>query len=137
MKQVGITVLLIFCLLCINGRAEEAKNENLMTKHPEWYIKVTDWSIYSVWSGVPIIHHVTIENTSDVTYKDIKVRICYYSTSIANHGTRIGQEKGILPVTLNPRSKETYLKEGAPFGAGSSFMDFGNLEVLGATTVLD
>jgi hypothetical protein len=137
MKQLGIKVLIILGLLCAVGRADEIRTENPMVQHPEWYIKVTEWSMYAVWSGVPIIHHVTIENTSDRAYKDVKVRVSYYSTSAANHGTLIGQEKGVLPVTLPPHTKETYLKEGFPFGAGSSFMDFGNLEVLGATPVLD
>ena len=46
---------------------------NTMAAHPEWNIKVADWNIYATWSAVAIIHHVTIENNSDIEYKNVKV----------------------------------------------------------------
>jgi hypothetical protein len=120
--------------LSIIGYSEEAKTENPMIKHPEWYIKISDFNIYSA-RGVGIIHHVTIENTSDIAYQNIKVRVRYKSSSYANSGTVVATEKGVLPVTLPPHSKETYLEGGAVFGATSSSFYAGSIEVLGAIPV--
>ena len=92
---------------------------------------------YSVWSGVAIIHHVTIENTSDIAYKDIKVRVLYYSNSITDNGKQISQETGILPVVVPPHSKNTYLKGGSTLGASSMGMYAGYLEVLGAVPLIE
>ena len=108
-----------------------------MTTHPEWYIKVSDWSVYATWSAVAIIHSVTIENTSDLEYKDVKVRVCYTSMSPGGAGNIVSQEVGVLPVTLPPKSKKTYLKSGVTLGAGSTFMNAVELQVLGATPVLN
>jgi hypothetical protein len=107
-----------------------------MVLHPEQYIKITDWSFYVAWNGGAIIHHVTIENTSDIAYKNIKVRVSYYSQSYSNAGTEIGGEMGILPVTLSPHSKKTYLKGGAVLGLGSNGMYAGDIEVLGAVPLI-
>ena len=107
-----------------------------MRAHPERYIKITDWSVYATWGAVAIIHHVTIENTSDVEYRDVKVRVCYSSVT-SGPGTIVSQEVGVLPVTLPPRSKQTYLKKGATIGAGSQFMDAADIQVLGAVPVLE
>ncbi len=82
-----------------------------------------------------ITHHVTIETTSDIAYKDIKIRALYYSTTYENYGTQISQETGVLPVTVPPHSEETYLKSGATLGAGCMAMYAGYLEVLGASPV--
>jgi hypothetical protein len=132
-----IVAVILLSLLYITGEAEETYNRNLMMDHPEWYIKIPDWDVYAGWSCPAIIHHVTIENTSDITYKDIKIRVRYYSTSSENYGTQIAQETGVLPVTVPPHSKETYLEKGATLGAGCMAMYAGGLEVLGATTVLN
>ena len=59
----AIIVLLLTSLFCATGKAED-----LMINHPEWYIKITDWHVYAGWSCPAIIHHVTIENTSDIAY---------------------------------------------------------------------
>jgi hypothetical protein len=107
-----------------------------MLDHPEWYIKITDWAIYSTWSAVAIIHHVTIENTSDIPYKDVMVRVRYYQTSAPRAGTQIAQETGVLPVTLPPHSNDTYLRNGSTLGAASMFMYPKEIEVLGAVPVL-
>lgn len=130
-----IKTLIIALFIFIPARVEPQEKLNPMFLHPEWYINITDWSFYAPRS-VAIIHHVTIENTSDITYKDIKVRVRYYSTSPSKSGTQIGQETGILPVTLPPHSKKTYLKGGTVFGAGSNSMNAGNIEVLGAELTL-
>ena len=110
---------------------------NTMAEHPEWYIKVTDWNIYATWSAVAIIHHVTIENNSDIEYKNVKVRVRYNSMSTGGAGIIVSQEIGVLPVTLPPRSKQTYLSKGYTLGAGSMFMNAVDLQVLTATPVLN
>jgi hypothetical protein len=133
----AIVALILISLYGVTGEAEETYNRNLMMEHPEWYIKIPDWNVYAGWSCPAIIHNVTIENTSDIAYKDIKIRVKYYSTSWENYGTQISQETGVLPVTVPPHSKETYLKNGATLGAGCMAMYAGGLEVLGAIPLLD
>ncbi len=136
MKTIVISLLMLFTLSNLHGLSEETETPNTITmaQHPEWYIKITDWSFYAT-RGVGVIHHVTIENTSDIAYKNVEVRVHYYSTSASNYGTGIGGETGVLKVVLPPHSKKTYLEGGAVFGAGSSLFDAGNIEVLGATPV--
>jgi hypothetical protein len=136
MKHRVIGALILLSVSCLSIKAEEWKDTNSMIKHPEQYIKIINWSFYTAFRTA-IIHHVIIENTSDIAYKNVKVRIRYYSTSPSNYGTQVSQETGILPVTLPPHSKQTYLKGGAVFGSGSGLFNAGNLEVLGATAVLD
>jgi hypothetical protein len=131
MKHITIEALVIFSLFCAIVRAEEIGTQNPMILHPEQYIKITDWSFY-VASRVAIIHHVTIENTSDIAYKNIEVRVRYYSTSYSNYGTQVAGETGILHITLPPRSKQIYLEGGAVLGAGSSLFNADNIDVLGA-----
>lgn len=110
---------------------------NTMAAHPEWYIKVSEWSVYATWSAVAIIHHVTIENKSNIEYKDVKVRVSYSSDSTGGAGQIVSQEVGVLPVTLPPRSKNTYLSSGYTLGAASTFMNPVDLQVLTATPVLN
>ena len=111
----AMIVLLLTSLFCATGRAEEIDIKNLMINNPEWYIKITDWHVYAGSSCPAIIHHVTIENTSDsdTAYKDIKTRVRYYSTIYENYGTQISQETRVLPVIVLPHGKETYLKNVA------------------------
>ena len=133
MKIIAFSLLMLFTLFNLSGLTEEAETPSTITmvQHPEWYIKITDWSFYAT-RGVGIIHHVTIENTSDIAYKNVEVRVHYYSTSASNYGTEIGNETGVLKVVLPPHSKKTYLEGGAVFGAGSSLFNADNIEVLGA-----
>ena len=115
-------------------RAEDTEDTgvaNPMVLHPDRYIKITDFSIYSA-RGVAIIHHVTVENTGDIAYKNIKVRVRYNSTSYTNYGTEVATETGVLPITLPPHSKKTYLEGGATLGAISSSYYASRIEVLGA-----
>jgi hypothetical protein len=137
MRHITIKALILLTLFCVTGKAEELGTINTMIQHPEWYIKITDWSVYAAWSCPAIIHHVTIENTSDITYKDIRIRVRYFSTSTSNYGTQISQETGILPVTLPPHSKKTYLEGGVTLGAGCMSMYAGNIEVLGAIPLVE
>lgn len=109
--RIGIKALILLSFFCAIGRAEELEARNPALLYPERYIKITDWSFYIAWGGEVTIHHVTIENTSDIAYKDIMVRVRYYSWT---YGTHVGGETGILPVLVPPRSKKIYLK-GGPF----------------------
>lgn len=131
-----IAALMILTLAAGPARGEEYLPESMKT-HPEWYLKIPEWSVYATWSAVAIIQGVTIENTSDLTYKDIKVRVTYTSSSAGGAGNVISQEEGVLPITVPARSKDTYLKAGYPFGAGSQFMNPLSIQVLGATPVPD
>ncbi|MER3446662.1 MAG: hypothetical protein C4291_07360 [Candidatus Dadabacteria bacterium] len=133
--RILITALILFNLLCTAGKAEGVSANNPTISHPEQYIKIFDWSVYGTWSAVGIIHHVTIENTSDIAHKNIRVRVYYTSTSTAQEAIIISQETGILPIILPPHSKNTYLKGGTTLGAGSQFMKPTRIEVIGATPV--
>lgn len=136
MKKPYLKILLLLSLLSSGVKAQDARDINPILQHPEWYINVTDWA-FSTAFKVAIIHHLTIENTSDVAYKDVKIRIRYYSTAPSTYGTMVGQQEGVLPVTLPPRTKKTYLKDGTVLGSGSSLFYAGDLEVLGAVPILD
>src|SRR3972149_8861540 len=131
MKTIVISLLMLFTLFNLSGLSEEKEITTTMVQHPQWYIKITDWSFYAT-RGVGIIHHFTIENTSVIAYKSVEVKVRYYSTSASNYGTEIGNETGVLNVVLPPHSKKTYLEGGAVLGAGSSLFNADNIEVLGA-----
>lgn len=73
-------------------------------------LKITDWSFYAAWD-MSTMHNVTIENTSDVAYKDIKVSLDYY---VSNNLTEPIRATMVLPVTVPAHSKNTYLKKGIP-----------------------
>ncbi len=137
MKRIILTLCLLTIPFITAASFAQNYNDNTMAAHPEWYIKVTDWNVYATWSDVAIIHHVTIENNSDIEYKNVKVRVSYTSMSTGGAGTVVSQEVGVLPVTLPPRSKKTYLASGHTLGAGSTFMNAVDLQVLGATPILN
>jgi hypothetical protein len=103
--------------------------------HPEWYINITDWSFYTA-ARVAILSSVTIENTSDVTYEDIRVNLIYTLYSQPAAGI-IATSTGMLPVTLPPKSKKTYLKGGLTMGAGNQNYKLSDIAVLSATPVKD
>jgi hypothetical protein len=98
-------------------------------------IKITKWSLYVAW-GVPTIHNITIENTSDRAYKDIKIRAHYYYSYSTEFGrSETGEVEGVIPVTLAPNSKETsnkvvILKQGS---MASMYGGARNIEVIAAT----
>jgi hypothetical protein len=128
--RIAIKALILLGLFCAIGRGEEPETINPPILHPEWYLKITDWSFYVAWGGEAIIHHVTIENASDVAYNNIVVRVRYYSRT---YGTQVGGETGILPVLVPPHSKKTYLKGGTVLGSGLDLFRAGGIEVLAAT----
>ncbi|MBI4228606.1 MAG: hypothetical protein HY693_02665 [Deltaproteobacteria bacterium] len=137
MKISMITIIISFvALMLLDPSARSSSYNKQMIDHPEWYINITDWNIYSTWSAVAIIHNVTIENTSDIPYKDVMVRVRYYETAAPRAGTQIAQETGVLPVVLPPNSKDTYLKGGSTLGMASMSMYPKEIEVLGAIPIL-
>ncbi|MCC6712593.1 MAG: hypothetical protein IT344_04450 [Candidatus Dadabacteria bacterium] len=134
MKKTAVITAFLALAALGPARAEEYLPES-MTTHPEWFIKISDWSMYSTWGAVAIIHNVTIENTSGLTYRNVRVRVRYSSNLSTGVGGPVSQETGVLPVTLPPGSKATYLKAGVTLGAGSQFMNPVGIEVLGAEVV--
>jgi hypothetical protein len=130
--RILISALIILLILSNSSRSEELSSQNSMIQHPEWNIKILDWSFYVAWGGVAINQNVAIKNTSSIGYKDIKVRVNYYSTTGSNYGVQVGQEIGFLPVTLPPKSKNVYLKNGSILGLGSTNLRAGGIEVLSA-----
>ena len=137
MNLILLKALILLSLFYTIGQADNAVTNESMILHPEQYIKITDWSFFVPFGKVAIIHHVTIENNTDIAYKDIKVRVSYYSGSYSNYGTKIGGETGILPITVPPHSKNSYLEGGSVLGSGSSLMYAGNIEVLGAVPLTE
>ncbi len=130
-----IFVLCLFisspCLLSASNL--ENGTVKYMRTHPGSYIKIHDYSVYATWSSVAILHNVIIENSSDLTYENIKVRICY--SSLSTPGNIISQEVVIIPVTVPPHSKNNYLSTGIPFGGGAQAMNAVDIVVLGAEVV--
>jgi hypothetical protein len=138
----NMLTLVIAIIIALSGAASFAQSPTDSDKfsydsnqvlHPEWYIKITDWSFYTA-ARVAILSSVTIENTSDVTYKDIRVNLIYTSYSQPAAGI-IATSTGMLPITLPPRSKKTYLKGGLTMGAGNQNYDLSDIQVLSATPV--
>ncbi len=130
MRIFFVTIIILIISFSIS-RSEEPTTINPMITHPEWYINISDWSFYVAWGGVALINNVTIENTSNLGYKYIKVKVLYHSMLGSNYGIQIGQEIGYLPITLPPKSKSTYLRGGAVLGLGSTNLRAGNIQVLG------
>ncbi len=107
--------LALFCWVALGvGLEGEARGE----PNPVRDIKVIDWNFFVSWGGVAVIHHVTLENTSDFTYTDVLVKVKYYSRSAPSAGVMIASTSGVLKITVPPRSKKTYLKIGATLGMG-------------------
>ena len=137
MKRTFILAAFLLMTLAAGFARGEEYLPGSMKTHPEWYINISDWSVYATWGGVAIIQGLTIENTSDIAYTGVKVRVTYTSNTAGGAGGVVNQESGVLPITLPPHSKDTYLRAGYPFGAGSQFMNPLAIQVLGATPVLD
>ena len=107
-----------------------------MILHPEWYLRVLDFSYYFP-SRVAIFTNFKIENTGSIPYKDIKVKAYYISYLPGSVGQIVSSTGGVLPITVPPNSTGTYLKEGIPLGAGSQHYLVKYVEVLSATPVID
>lgn len=136
MRWKAILFLMIFTLSSSFIEAEGVKPTKSMIVHPEWYLKVVDFS-YFIAARVAIFSNFKIENTADIAYKDIKVKAYYYSTFPGSVGQIVSSTSGYLPVTVPPNSNSTYLKNGITMGAGSINYRVKYVEVLGATPLVD
>jgi len=110
-------------------------NSNQIT-HPEWFINITDWSYFTA-ARVAMLSSVTIENTADIPYKDINVRLLFYNSSGPAVGQTIATTTGVLHVTVPPKSTGTYLKGGTTMGAGNQSYRVSDIQVLSATPITD
>ena len=128
-------VLILFIVSSGFIHSQGAEVKESMIEHPEWYLKIKDWSFY-VARGVAILSHVTIENTSAVAYKNIKVKVNYYSSDAPHPGQLVSSTTGVLPITVPPKSKDTYLEGGITLGAGSYQYRTWYIEILEATPVI-
>jgi len=135
MKHIATNIFVLLVLFSTFAKAQELDATNPMILHPEWYIKVTDWSYFAAFR-VAMISNVTIENTADIPYKNIEIKLNYYSTSYNNPGEQVSSTTGVLPITIPPRSKNTYLKSGMPLGMGAMSYKTKYVQVLGAVPVV-
>jgi hypothetical protein len=126
--RIVIWPYLFYCFYPLIVRSAELLKKNpMIRRRPEWYIEIFDWSFYVAWGGVAMIYNITIQNTSEISYENIKVKVPYYSTTGSNSGVQIGQETGSLPVILKPNSKKTYLKNGTALRLGSANLGTGSM----------
>jgi len=135
LNHIATKLFILLILFSTLAKAQESDPTISMIQHPEWYIKVTDWSYFAALR-VAMISNVTIENTADIPYKDIEIKLNYYSTSYGNAGEQVSSTTGVLPITIPPRSKETYLKSGMPLGMGAMSYQTKYVQVLGAVPVV-
>lgn len=133
-KAVLLVILTVLFFTLNPGKVNAAERED-MIKYPEKYIKILDYGFY-VAARVGIIHHVRIQNTADIPYRNIKVKLYYYSTGI-KPGQLLTSTGGVLPVLIPPNSIDIYLKGGTTLGAGSNAYDARDIQVLGAVPVTD
>jgi hypothetical protein len=131
-NHIARKLFILLVLVSPVAKAQELKATISMIQHPEWYIKVTDWSYYVAWAGVAMISNVTIENTSDIAYKNIEIKLNYYSTSYGSAGEQVSSTTVVLPITVPPHSKNTYVKSGMPIGMGAQTYQTKYVQVLGA-----
>lgn len=131
--------MFLFLLFSAAGYAQETPEpdpfnyDSNQVTHPEWYLNVSKWSYFAP-ARVAMLSSVVIKNTADVAYKDIKIRLLYSSYSNPVAGT-IATDTTVLPVTVPPKSEDTYLKGGIPIGAGKQDYKVTDIEVLSATPV--
>ena len=136
MNHITTKLFILLVLLSPFAKAQDMEPTISMKQHPEWYIKVTDWSFFVAWGGVAMLSNVTIENKADIAYKDIEIKLNYYSTSYNNAGQQVSSTTAVLPITIPPRSKGTYLKGGMPIGMGAGSYQTKYVQVLGAVPVV-
>ncbi len=135
MNHIAAKLVILLVLLSPLAKAQESHPTISMIQRPEWYIKVTDWSYFVAWVEVAMISNVTVENTADIAYKNIKIKLNYYSTSYGSAGEQVSSTTAVLPITIPPRSKNTYLKGGMPIGMGAQSYQTKYVEVLGAVPI--
>jgi len=137
MKYFFIPLFFLFLLIPETSRSYETiKLNDDMINNPVRYIGIYKWGFY-VAARVAILHHIEIENKSSVAYKNIKIRVNYYSTTPGSYGMKVGFQDKVLNIVLPPNTREIYLREGLPIGAGSNQLLAKNLEVLSAEVAHD
>ena len=143
-KLSGLYILFAF-LICmsLNSQAQEptttpnpaSYNSNEIT-HPEWFLKITDWSFFAP-ARVAMLSSVKIENTASIAYKDIRIRVIFNASSGPAVGQTIATTQSMLPVTVPPNSADTYIKGGMPVGAGRQGYRVSDIQVLSATPITE
>ncbi|MCK5391890.1 MAG: hypothetical protein KAJ31_05640 [Deltaproteobacteria bacterium] len=135
-----LVLLFSFSLLSYAEDTSEAENpasyDSNQITHPEWFIKITDWSYFTA-ARVAMLSSVKIENTAAIPYKDIKVKLLFYNSSGPAVGQTIATTQGVLPVTVPPKSTGIYLKGGTTMGAGNQGYRVSDIQVLSATPIVD
>lgn len=138
MRTILIAAIIFgFALPGIAQDAPQPKQPDYLSNqvlHPQWFIKVTDWSFFNA-ARVGMLSSVVIENTADIAYKDIDVRISIYTNSPGAVGQTITTNTAVLPITLPPKSKAKYLKGGMPVGGGAQSYRVSDIQVLSATPI--
>jgi hypothetical protein len=138
MRTILIAAIIFgFALPGIAQDAPQPKQPDYLSNqvlHPEWFIKITDWSFFSA-ARVGMLSSVVIENTADIAYKDIEVRVSLYTYSPPAVGQTVTNNTSVLPITLPPKSKKKYLKGGIPIGGGSQSYRVSDIQVLSATPI--
>ena len=132
-----ISVFMILTIFFSTGfldtTASEKSNKD-MIENPQKYLKITDWQFY-VAARVAIIHHVKIENTADIDYKNIRVKVEYYS-NYPKYNRYLSSTSGVLPITVAANSNELYLRGGTTLGAGSMAYIAKNIKIIGVEPIL-
>lgn len=125
--------ILIFTGLYSATASEQTKND--MVENPQNYLKINDWQFY-VAARVAIIHHVEIENTASIDYKNIRVKVDYYS-NYPKYNRYLSSTSGVLPITVPANSSDIYVKGGTTLGAGSMGYIAKNIRIIGVEPVLE
>lgn len=110
-------------------------NSNQIT-HPEWFLKITDWSFFAP-ARVAMLSSVKIENAASIAYKDIQIRVVFSASSGPAVGQTIATTQAVLPVTVPSNSADTFIKGGMPVGAGRQGYRVSEIQVLTATPITD
>lgn len=121
-----IAFIIILAAFSISSYSEEPID-------PKEALIVKDWSFYGTWGSVAIIHNLRIENISDKTFENLKVRICYSTDS--TKGNVASTQIGVLNILIPPKSDNTYLKKGITLGAGAQSMKAIDFEIIDAEIV--
>ncbi|NIS08575.1 MAG: hypothetical protein GWO07_07400 [Candidatus Dadabacteria bacterium] len=130
--------LILVSILLLTGLHDATASEpskDDMVENPQKYLKITDWQFY-VAARVAIIHHVEIENTASIDYKNIRVKVDYYS-NYPKYNRYLSSTSGVLPITVPANSTDIYVKGGTTLGAGSMDYIAKNIRIIGVEPVLE
>jgi LysM repeat protein len=134
-NKIRVGQVLVIPNVAVAGPKAEVALKN---KNHKPTIKITRSSFFTAMGGL-VVHSFNLENKDDKAYKDIKLRVRYYS----NIGTEIGSKELTLAGVLLPHRKNRYTKEwvlaeagfNSTYGSDSAYS--AKLELLGATRVID